>query len=36
MRARPFLAEAAKKLPQAADIFIAMASAEINKLNTKA
>jgi len=35
MRARPFLADAAKKLPQAADVFIAIASEEINRLNTK-
>jgi hypothetical protein len=35
MRARPFLADAAKKLPQAADVFIGIASEEINRLNTK-
>lgn len=35
MRARPFLSAAAKKLPQAADVFIGIASEEINRLNTK-
>lgn len=35
MRARPFLADAAKKLPQAADVFIGIASEEISRLNTK-
>jgi len=35
MRAQPFLSAAAKKLPQAADVFISVASGEINRLNTK-
>lgn len=35
MRAQPFLSAAAKKLPQAADVFISVASEEINRLNTK-
>lgn len=35
MRARSFLSEAAKKLPQAADVFITVANSEINRLNTK-
>lgn len=35
MRARPFLAEAAKKLPQAADVFIQVCSEEINRLDKK-
>ena len=35
MRAQPFLAAAAKKLPQAADVFISVAGEEINRLNTK-
>lgn len=35
MRARPFLAEAAKKLPQAADVFIQVCREEINRLDKK-
>lgn len=35
MRAQPFLAAAARKLPQAADVFIRVAGDEINRLDTR-
>ena len=35
MRAQSFLAAAAKKLPQAADVFIRVAGDEINRLDTR-
>lgn len=35
MRAQPFLAAAARKLPQAADVFISVAGDEINRLNSR-